>query len=160
MFTIRPPAYRRRDRHHGCRFAGLPKTARTSTFPTPGVRPEAPADRPRHRRDEHRRWWRRGLLVVVAPILAGLGMAVLGVGAAAAATPAASASPGHTLQITARDDAFTVNTTHLAAGLLTTTMHNRGRSPHQAQVGRSGPAPTSRGSPQRSRPITSIRRWR
>jgi hypothetical protein len=42
--------------------------------------------------------------------LPGLSMAVLGVGTAAAATPAASASPGHTLQITARDDAFTVNT--------------------------------------------------
>jgi len=66
-------------------------------------------------------------------------MVVLGVGTAAAATPAASAPRGHTLQVTARDDAFTVNTTHLAAGLLTTTVHNRGRSPHQAQIGRFRP---------------------
>jgi hypothetical protein len=139
MFTIRPPAYRRRDRDHGRRSEGSPKTARTSILPPPGARPDALADGPCHRRDGHRRWWRRGLLVVVAPILAGLSMAVLGVGTAAAEAPAASASLGHTLQITARDDAFTVNTTHLAAGLLTTTMHNRGRSPHQAQVGRFRP---------------------
>jgi hypothetical protein len=79
---------------------------------------------------------------VLVPLLA-VGLLVLTAGTAGATTRGhEDGSREHatqTLDITTKGLSYRLSTTHVAAGLVKTTLHNTGKQPHQAQIGKFRP---------------------